>query len=319
MAESRQGSVLRHLVALVVVLALIALLGRSMVWVIPQNQQGVVLTFGEATRTVPPGIHFTLPWPCETVRTVTTTDVRTMPVGFKFVDRAQNLPPSAEEVEWLTGDTNIVNLQATVLYTIKDPIDYLYGIRDVDGEDEDSRVFAIRKVTEAALSPLIARMPIDEVLSTGKTFLQTRARDLVQETLDRLGAGIQVTAVNIIEVSAPPRVIGAFNDVSSARADRERMVNEAQGYAMRIRPRSRATANKARRSAESYRNGVLNRAKGAASSFVKLEEEARKNPELFKSRTWLDTMERVLARMETIVVQPSGTGGRTRIVLPADE
>ena len=291
-------------------------LGWSATWVLAQNERGVVLTFGEVTRTVPPGIHITLPWPIETVIPVRTTEVRTMPVGFKMSDRARNnTPPSAEEVQWLTGDTNIVELQAMVLYTIKDPVDYLFGVSDFpDGRPRDR---AVRKSTEAVLSRLMATMPIDEVLSTGKARLQSGALDQVQATLDSFRSGIQVSAINIIDVSAPLRVIDAFNDVSSARADKERKVSEAHGYGMQVRPRSRAAANRKLNDAEVYRNGVLNRARGAATSFLKLEQEVRKNPELAWQRIWLDAIQRMFSEARTIVVPPEDQGGRTRVVLPA--
>jgi len=292
-------------------------LAWSSIWVVAQNERGVVLTFGQATRTVPPGFHVTLPWPIETMIPVRTSVVRTMPVGFKMSDRARNMAPTAEEVQWLTGDTNIVELQAMVLYTVRDPVEYLFAVSDFpDGRPRDR---VVRKASEAALSELMAGMPIDVVLSSGKVVLQNQALSRTQALLDSLRSGIQISAVNIIEVSAPQRVIQAFNDVSSARADKERRISEAQGYGMQVRPRSRAVANQRLRDAEIYRDAVVNRARGAANSFLKLEQEVSKSPALGWERLWLDAVQRMLAEVRTIVVQPDGRGGRTRVVLPAAE
>lgn len=305
-----------RVLVLLLVLCGLGWLGWSATWVVSQNEKGVVLTFGKVTRTAPPGIHLLLPWPLETMVRVQTSVVRTMPIGFKMSDRARNMPPTPGELQWLTGDTNIVEQKGMVLYTVKDPVAYLFGVSDFpDGRPKDR---LIRKATEEVLSRLVATMSIDEVLSTGQTRLQGLARKEVQEMLDAFGSGIHVTAVNIIEVGAPVRVIGAFNDVSSARADKERQVSEAQGYANQTRPRARAAANKALRAAETYRNDMLNRARGAAAAFLKLEQEVSRGGELAWQRLRLDALQRIFAKLRTIVVQPKGDGARTRLVLPAD-
>ncbi|MFH0945918.1 MAG: FtsH protease activity modulator HflK [Planctomycetota bacterium] len=317
MAEPKTTRVRWTVRALVLLLVLGGLCwsGWSAVWVVRQNEQGVVLTFGKVSRTVPPGIQLLLPWPLQTLVRVQTSVVRTMPVGFKMSDRARNMPPTPVELQWLTGDTNIVEQQAIVLYTVKDPVDYLFGVSDFpDGRPRDR---VIRKATEEVISRLVAAMPIDEVLSTGKTRLQLEARKEVQEMLDSFGAGFEVTAVNIIEVAAPARVIGAFNDVSSARADMERQVSEARGYANQTRPRARAAANNTLRAAETYRNEVLNRARGAATAFLRLEQEVRRQGDLAWQRIRLDALQRMFAKVRTIVVQPSDGNARTRLVLPA--
>ena len=295
---------------------LVVLLGGALwssLWTVSQNELGVVLRFGRVARVVPSGIGLTLPWPLETMRVVNTTEVRIMPIGFRLTAKTRGLRPTDEEVQWLTGDTNIVDLQATIQYIIADAAQYLYGMSDpLSGEAKE---FAIRKAGESALTSLVAKRPIDDVLSTGKTVLQLEAIGEAQALLDSLHLGVRLTSLNITDVSPPPAVIGTFNDVASAKADRERMVTEARGEASRTLPAARADALRLVRDAEIFRSDLLGRTRGAAHSFSQLAEEAAKSPELTKRRLWLEGVERLLPRVRTKVVQPPTGGERRRVFI----
>ena len=282
------------------VVALIAHAAVTGVWVVQQNEQGVVLRFGRVRSVLPAGMHFILPYPFDTMRLVRTTEVRTMSVGFSDHD---NEPPDAiaeeEEVQWLTGDTNIVEMQTAIQYIIKSPVDYLFRVADFsDGRPRD---VALRKAAESVLTFLVARMKVDDVLSSGKARIQEESRVQIQELVDDMGLGLQVVSVNIIEDNPPPNVIAAFNDVSSAKADRQRLMNVADGYAKDLLPRARARANRIRQEAEIYRSEVVNAAHGAAQRFVALAEQVRTSPQVSKERMWLEMVEKTLSRARMIV------------------
>ncbi len=296
-------------------LVLLAALLYSSTWVVRQDEQGVVLTYGRVSRVAQAGINFTLPWPLETMKRVNITQVRPMPVGFKMQDKVRNIPPSDDEVQWLSGDTNIVELQATVYYTVQDPVQYLFGMSDTG--DGASRDYVVRRVSEAVLSGLIATMAIDDILTAGKASLSIESIGRVQEELDALATGLRVNAINVVEVSPPQDVIGAFNDVSTAKQDKARQTEEAQGYALRVKPRARATVNSLEQGARAYHSELLNRAQGAAASFGKLQEEVKKDPVLARQRLWFDAVERILARGRTIVVQPAQDGEVVTVYLEA--
>ena len=299
--------------AAILAIGLVVLAGWTSLWTVSKNESGVVLRFGAVTRVVPSGMSVTLPWPFETLIRVSTTEVRTMPIGFRLVEKARGLKPTDDEVQWLTGDTNIVELQATIQYTISDPAEYLFGMADPIGDER--REFAVRKAGETVFAGLVAKREIDDVLSIGKVQLQIDAIDEVQTVLDSLHLGLRVVALNIVEVSPPAAVIGAFNDVSSAKADRERTITEARGDANRTLPVARADANRLIRDAEIYRSDLLGRARGAARSFAELSREAAKNPRVTRRRIWLETIESVLPRTRTKVIQPSQDGKRRRIFI----
>jgi membrane protease subunit HflK len=298
---SRFGLRLRawYLLPLLLV-ALAAHVAVTGVWVVKQNEQGVVLRFGRVRSILPAGMHFILPYPLETMRLVRTTEVRTMSVGFSY-EQEEELDAAAmeEEVQWLTGDTNIVEMQTAIQYIIKSPVDYLFRVADFsDGQPRD---VALRKAAESVLTFLVARMKVDDVLSSGKARIQEESRRLLQELVDAMRLGVQVVSVNIVEDNPPPNVIAAFNDVSSAKADRQRLMNVADGYAKDLLPRARARAHRIRQEAEIYRSEVVNEARGGAQRFLKLAEQVRTSPQISKERMWLEMIEKTLSRARMIV------------------
>ena len=270
------------------------------VWVVQQNEQAVLLRFGRVRSILPAGMHFILPYPLETMRLVRTTEVRTMSVGFSYQEDDQLDQAALEEqVQWLTGDTNIVEMQTAIQYIIKSPVEYLFRVADFsDGQPRD---VALRKAAESVLTSLVARMKVDDVLSSGKARIQEESRVQIQELVDDMGLGVQVVSVNIVEDNPPPNVIAAFNDVSSAKADRQRLMNVADGYAKDLLPRARAQANRIRQEAEIYRSEVVNAAHGAAQRFVALAEQVRTSPQVSKERMWLEMVEKTLSRARMIV------------------
>ena len=270
------------------------------VWVVQQNEQAVLLRFGRVRSILPAGMHFILPYPLETMRLVRTTEVRTMSVGFSYQEDDQLDQAALEEqVQWLTGDTNIVEMQTAIQYIIKSPVDYLFRVADFsDGQPRD---VALRKAAESVLTSLVARMKVDDVLSSGKARIQEESRVQIQELVDDMGLGVQVVSVNIVEDNPPPNVIAAFNDVSSAKADRQRLMNVADGYAKDLLPRARAQANRIRQEAEIYRSEVVNAAHGAAQRFVALADQVRTSPQVSKERMWLEMVEKTLSRARMIV------------------
>lgn len=276
---------------------------------VSQDEQGVVLRFGRVARVVPAGIHFTLPWPAERLVAVSTTEVRSVAVGFLPGERARGLVPEPREVQWLTGDTNIVELQVTVNYTVADPVAWLFGASG-DGGDRGE---LLKSVAEQALTAALARMPIDEVLVGAKAELVRAVGRAAQGQVDALGLGVRIGAVNLVEASPPQAVISSFNDVSSAKSDRDRRVTEADGYASSLLPKARATAARAVGEAEIYRAGLLGRARGDSSRFLELEAEVRKDPGLAMRRLWLEAVERILGQAAVRVVQPATDGARRRV------
>ena len=276
------------------------------IWVVQQNEQGVVMRFGRAVRTRPAGIHVTLPYPVETLRRVRTTEVRTLPIGESVQKLGPELDPTQSGREWLTSDTNIVELNAVIQYRVKNPIDYLFSVADLT--DGRARDVILGKLVESALTVLVASMTVDEALSSGKASLQEASRLQAQQLANAMRLGLQIDSIHIIEVNPPPTVIAAFNDVSSAKADRERLVSEADAYAKDRLPKARAQANRTLQDAEIYRSETVNTAKGETQRFLDLAAEVRAAPEISRRRLWLETIESVLSEANVIVYPPPSDG-----------
>lgn len=285
----------------------------SSVWTVQPNEEGVVLRFGKAARVVPAGVQFTLPWPLERLERVQATEVRTLAIGFDPKDEELRRRPTDEEVQWLTADMHIVELRLVCQYVVSDPVDYLFRVARPDrGEEPD---FVLEAVTEGVVTSLLARMPIDDVLSSGKSLLQREALAAIQDEADRLRLGIDLIAVNIAEAAPPGTVIAAFNDVASAEADARRMLNEADGYRRDLIPSERAKANQTVQDARMVSNRTLNRARGQAERFAALHREMQLAPEITRRRLWLETIGGALGRGEKIVYPAGGASPfRVRIL-----
>ncbi len=292
---------------LLLVAAVLILWAATGIRAIREDEQGVVLQFGAISRVAPPGILFTLPWPLERTIVLRTTEVRTMPVGYKLVDAVRGLRPMTSEVEWVTGDTNIIDFTLTIKYRVGDPIRYLTRVGPVAAD------FLVRRCAEACLTTLIATMPVDELLTSTRVYVQEETRRETQDALDDLGAGIRVVTVNIGEVVPPANVIAAFNDVATAKMEKAKMINEADGYYRDVVPRARAQANRMIQEAEGYRAETVSRAQGETAQFRDLLVEANRARRVTETRLYLEALERILPRARKLIVDEK-TGTQLRLI-----
>jgi len=296
----------RNLLAAVALLVLVDWCATG-IRAVREDEQAVVLQFGRVVRVAPAGLLFHLPWPIERTVVFKTREVRTMPVGFKLVDAVRGMPPDPKEVEWVTGDTNIINMTMTVKYAVNDPVAYLVRVGPVDAD------FLVRRATESVLTTLVATMPVDDLLTSGKVLIQEETRLQAQALLNELEAGLRLVAVNIGSVDPPATVIEAFNDVATAKLEKARMINQADGYQRDLIPRARAMAERKVREAESYSATTVEGARGRAAQYLDLLAEARKARRITETRLYLEALERILPRARLIVAEER-KGNAIRIV-----
>lgn len=274
----------------------------SGVYTVGPESQGVVLRFGRHVVTTGPGIHYRLPWPIESVAVVPVSEIQRVEIGFRTVattprPRYQVVP---EEATMLTGDENIIIAETIVQYRIKDAADYLFKVRDPEG--------AVKRATQAALRQVVGSHVVDDVLTTGKAQIQDEVRQTVQEILDLYQAGILVVAVQLQDVHPPDAVIGAFQDVASAREDQARIVNQAEAYANEVIPKARGEAAAIIQQAEAYKAARIARAQGDAERFRLLAEAYRSAPEVTRTRLYLEAIEEVLPNVRKVIVDGAGAG-----------
>jgi membrane protease subunit HflK len=265
-------------------------------YVIQPDEEGVISRFGRLKENkIQPGMHYKIPWPVDRIERVKVKEIKRMSIGFKIVDQLMGRQPKAEDMQYLTGDENIINIQMMIQYVIQDPAKFLYTIYEPQ--------WLLRKSTEANLTVLLGSMHVDEVLTTGKSEIQDKLEKKVQQDLDRYDAGFVVIGVTFQEVSPPIEVASVFKDVASAREDRSRIINEAMGYSNNVIPQARGLAQKIIHEAEAYREEKINHATGESSKFISQLSEYRKAKDITATRLYLETIEQILPKMQKYMVE----------------
>jgi membrane protease subunit HflK len=219
-----------------------------------------------------------------------------------------------EESLMLTGDENIVDVDFTVLWRIKgDGVgNFLFNIQNPEG--------TVKAVAESAMREVIGRSDIQPILTGARTATENAVQELMQKTLDDYGSGVLIQQVQMQKVDPPAQVIDAFRDVQAARADQERLQNEARTYSNRVIPEARGRSAQILQGAEAYREQTVAEAKGQTARFLKVYEEYKKAPDVTRQRIYLETMERIFGAADKLVYDPgSGAGGSVMPYLPLSE
>jgi len=279
-----------------ILVLVIALYLASGIFVVAPDEQGVVRRFGKFIRIESPGLNYHLPYPIETVVTPAVTQVKRLEIGFRTISfeppaRYREIPV---EALMLTGDENIVSAEAIVQFKIKDPVSYLFNI--ILPEQ------TVRSAAEATLRQVIGERKIDEALTVGKYEIQEETKRLLQKLLDSYKAGILIVAVQLQDVNPPKEVQDAFKDVASAKEDKSRYINQAQGYKNDLIPKARGEAVKMTKEAEGYKIERIKKAEGDVAKFNSILTEYKKGESITQARLYLETMEEILPNMNKIIV-----------------
>ncbi len=260
------------------------------------DEQGVVLRFGAWVDTKQPGLHFHLPWPVESVMLPKITQIRQMQLGVGL----NGAMDQARDKQMLTGDENIVEADCSLLWQVKDAGQYLFNVAEPDT--------ALHIAAGSALREVISRTPIQAALSDKRREVAEETQALLQDLLDREGAGIRVVQVQLSRVDPPATVIDAFNDVQRARADQERARNEAESYANDILPRARGEAERIRLDAEAYKAQTVNLAQGEAQNYAAIYQSYAQARDVTAWRLYLESVDAILRKSSRVIVDSSGKG-----------
>ena len=270
------------------------------------DEQGVVLRFGKFIKTTQPGLNYHFPYPIESVLTPKVTKVNRIDIGFRSerdsgFTTGGGVADVPEESLMLTGDENIVNIDFSVFWVIKDAGKFLFKIQDPEG--------TVKAAAETAMREVIAKSRIQPILTEGRSVIEVETQSIIQEILDEYNSGIQVTQVQTQKADPPDQVIDAFRDVQAARADMERSKNEAQAYANDVIPRARGEAAKILQAAEAYKKEVVAKAEGEASRFISIYSEYVNAKQVTQERMYLETMEKVLADIDKVIIEKNAGSG----------
>ena len=293
------------------------IIGAIAVWAlsgfyrVDADEQGVVLRFGKYTNMTQPGLNYHLPFPIESVMTPKVSKVNRIDVGFRSSNDGSRgaIGDIKEESAMLTGDENIVDINYSVFWVIKDASKYLFNIQDPIG--------TIKVVAETAMREVIARKKIQTILTQGRAEIEIEVQKIMQQILDSYNSGVDITQVQAQKSDPPAQVIDSFRDVQAAKADKERAQNEAEAYANDIIPRARGEAAKIVQEAEGYKKEVVAQAEGEASRFIAIYNEYAKAKTVTQERMYLETMEKVLSGVNKIIIdKQSGSGVVPYLPLP---
>ncbi len=288
--------------AFIVVIAL-GLWLMTGVYIVGPDEQGIVLRYGAITRVTSSGLNYHMPFPFEAVFTPKVTEVKRIEIGFRTIDPG---PPARytdkpSESRMLTGDENMVDLDVIVQYRISDAPKYLFNIRNPET--------TVRHVAEAAIRQVVGSKPIDEALTTGKGVIQAETLKVIQNVLNLYDSGLSVVAVQLQDVTPPREVIQSFKDVASAREDKNRLINESQGYRNQVIPETRGKAARVLREAEAYRETKIRQARGDADRFLATLREYKKAPYITRKRLYLEMMKEVMPTVDKVILDKNNASG----------
>jgi membrane protease subunit HflK len=232
------------------------------------DELGVVLYLGKPDRQEPPGLHFRLPYPIEEVHLPKVTRQNIVEIGMRAAAPGRSAVGVPEESLMLTGDENIVDIQFVVFWWIKDAQKYLFNIQNPD--------ITVKDVAQSAMRDVVGQSNIQPLLTGARQQTEQAVQKLMQEVLDNYQSGVRIEEVRLQKVDPPTQVIDAFRDVQAARADRERLQNEAQAYASRVVPEARGEAERILQAARGYKEQTVAEATGQTARFLKVLESTRR-------------------------------------------
>jgi membrane protease subunit HflK len=280
-------------------------------YTVQPKEVGLNLRFGRYINTVLPGLNINWPYPIGQVIKVPVLDTRTMEIGVRGSDVGSRTSRPSDEGLMLTGDDNIVDIEFSVQWQADPahPEDYAFNIEDPEG--------TIRAIAESVMREVVGRRDIQAIITTDRESIQQQVKSQMQTILDSYKAGVQIQVVNLLKDAPPPEVAPAFQDVQAASIDRETLQNQAATYASKVVPEAKGKASQIIQAAEGYRARTVAEAKGAASRFDQIYAEFKNAPDVTRERMYLETMERVFAGMDKVILdQGAGQGASVLPYLP---
>ena len=314
MEAASRGPVGALFFVLFVVMAVIAAFA-TLTFPVGPDELGVVLRLGRFVRQAPPGLHFRLPYPIEEVRLPKVTRQNIVEIRARPIWRARGADVAITGAEprgqgmMITGDENIVALDAAIFWRIAWVQDYLFNVQDPDA--------TVKDVAESAVREIVGRSEIRPLLTQARRATEEAVRELMQRVLDGYAAGVHVDQVRLQRVDPPEEVIDAFRDVQAARTDAETSTNDAATYRDRVIPEAHGEAESILQSARAYRERTIAEAAGQAARALQILDGYKKAPDVTRQRIYLETMERVLGGAGKVILDTKGVQ-RGEPAQPAD-
>jgi membrane protease subunit HflK len=310
-----------------IVLAVVGVWLASGFYRVQPDEQGVVLRFGAFNRTTLPGLNYHLPWPVESVLRPAVTRINRIDIGYRsgsgdartVSGRDSPMRDVGEESLMLTGDENIIDINAAVFWRIRDASAFLFNTRNP--------AVTVKSAAESVMREVIGRTPIQPALTDARAQIEAAVTKGLQGILDQYGSGVEITQVQLQKVDPPAAVIESFRDVQRANTDADRMRNEAESYRNDIVPRARGDAARLTAEADGARQSSIVEATGQAQRFLSVLKAYEAAKDVTMQRLYIETMQEILSKTPTVVVDagvqgvvpylPLGEAGRITPPAPA--
>ena len=296
-------------------LVLLGLWAANGFYRVQPNQEGVPLLLGRFIGTTTnPGLHWNWPSPIGNVYTPDVTAENRIEIGLRTTGEASRRGASVrdmpEESQMITGDENIVDIDFVVFWKISDAPNYLFNIRNPDE--------TVKMAAESVMRAIIGQTPIQEALTSRREDIESRTLASLQKLMSEYKAGIEVRQVQLLAVLPPKNVIDAFDEVSRARQDMDRLKNEAEAFRNDIVPRARGEAQQLVQGADAYRQEVVNRAEGDANRFNAVYKAYSRSKDVTKTRIYLETLEGIFSNVNKVIIDGDvgGSGAGASGVVP---
>ena len=287
---------------LLIVAAAIYLL--SGMYIVRSGEAAVVERFGKIVNPkVTEGLHYRLPWPFEKQTTINISQIRREGVGLTDPEPEHPLhPETPAKLQVLSGDTNIIDYEVIIEYQVSDPAAYLFRTNYPSYQ-------LVRDAVRAAVTRISGTTSVDDILTSQRQAVLNNLRRETQTLLDEYGSGLRVVNVNFQKAYPPDEVADAFRDVSSAREDKSKAINEAEGYKNSLLPEARGLAQKTLTEASSSAKAQINEASGSAVAFTGILAQYQTNSSIYgeqvtRFRLYLEQMEKIFPRVQTYIVKP---------------
>ncbi len=262
------------------------------------EEMGVIQRFGKYIKSTNPGLHFKIPFGVDKLTKVKVKNVYKEEFGFRTLKAGVKTQYSRRdynaEAIMLSGDLNIADVEWIVQYRINDPVKYLFNVRNVEE--------TIRDLSESAMREVVGDRSVDEVIVLSRKEIADKTQIYLQEQLNKYTTGIEIVTVNLQNVNPPERVKPAFNEVNSAKQEKERIINQARQKYNEIIPEARGKAKRTIEEAEGYAINRVNRANGDADRFIQMYRKYRIAKTVTKKRMYLETMQKILPKVEKIYI-----------------
>ena len=282
-----------RIVGIAAIIIIFLILVFNSTYQIKEQEQAVLITFGEATAVTEPGLHFKIPF-VQQIKKVNTT-IQGFSIGY---DQATN-QPNEDESLMITQDYNFVNVDFFVEYRFADPVKAIFA--------SSEPVSILKNICMSCIRAVIGSYPVDDVLTTGKNEIQAVIKEMILNRLEDQDLGVQLVNITIQD-SEPPtsEVMEAFKAVETAKQGKETSLNNANKYRNEQIPSAEARADAIIQDAEAEKASRINEATAQVARFNSMYEEYIKNPEITRQRMFYEAMEEILPDLKILIESPNG-------------